>query len=104
LGSFARITAIEALCVRRGLAEDIRKDIGEIKRKMKNCQDRRNRILHDPWYVGKAEVAQFKSMPRDEFEVGFKPVTEAYLVETLEKIERRIDELQKLRARIRVRL
>jgi hypothetical protein len=94
IGSFGRLTAIYALCVHCGLDQKIIDHLGKLSKKMKGSQDRRNRILHDAWYVtdGTDETMQFKSMARDEFLFGFHPVDEDFIKETLEKMERRLTE------------
>jgi hypothetical protein len=98
LGSFARITAIQALCINRKLGPEIIKKVQELSKKMKGSQDRRNRILHDAWYVGDTTgLEQYRSMARDEFESGFKPIDEDYLKQTLEKISRRVADIHDLR-------
>src|SRR5258708_6154338 len=63
IGSFGRLTAIYALCVHRGLDPKIIDQLRKLSKNMKGSQDRRNRILHDAWYVtdGTDETTQFKS-------------------------------------------
>jgi hypothetical protein len=103
IGSFGRITAIYALSKHRGLNDEILAQITELQRKLKGSQDRRNRILHDAWYVtetdGKeVQTQQFKTMARDEWLFGFHDVDEAFITETLAKIGRRLKESEALLA------
>lgn len=97
LGSFPKMIAIKALCIHRKLNKEIFAQLKELSIKMKGSQDRRNRILHDAWYVmesdgSESETQQFKSMARDEWLFGFHEVDETYVNETLEKIGRRFTE------------
>lgn len=102
LGSFARLIAIYALAVRRNLSQEILDDITELTKKCKDPQVRRNRILHDAWYLeGGANVEQFKAMAKDEYLFGFHPIDDGYLTKTLEKIDRRHKQASDLLAKIR---
>jgi hypothetical protein len=87
IGSYGRLTAIYALCVHRNLDPKIIKQLVELSKNMKGSQDRRNRILHDAWYVTGSDnqTQQFKSMAKDEFLFGFHPVDEDFITKTLEK-------------------
>jgi hypothetical protein len=101
LGSFAKMMAIKALCIHRKLDEKIFAQLKELSIKMKGSQDRRNRILHDAWYVmesdgSESETQQFKSMARDEWLFGFHDVDETYVNETLEKIGHHFTEASNL--------
>ena len=97
IGSFAKMMAIKALCIHRKLDDKSFAQLKDLSIKMKGSQDRRNRILHDAWYVmetdgAEPETQQFKSMARDEWLFGFHEVDEKYVNETLEKIGRRFAE------------
>jgi hypothetical protein len=101
IGSFPRLMAIKALCIHRKVDGKISDQVKNLSQKMKGSQDRRNRILHDAWYVMEtdgveSETQQFKSMARDEWLFGFHEVDEAYVNETLEKIGRRLTEASTL--------
>jgi len=97
-GALPKLTAIKALCKRRKL-EEIFEQVKELEGRCHQVQNRRNRILHDPWYIEEAsqQSEQFKSMARGEWQFGHHPVDEKFLIETLEKIDRRIEEVGKLR-------
>jgi hypothetical protein len=98
IGSFPRITAIRALCIHRKVGAGVLQQIEQLTRKIKDCQNRRNRILHDAWYAQEGgETEQFKSMALGEFIFGFHPVDESFVTETLEKIGRRTDDVAALR-------
>jgi hypothetical protein len=99
MGSFPRMLTIIALCERRGLDASILNQARDLVGKMKGPQDRRNRILHDAWFVeaNSGQTEQFKSMAKEELLYGFHPVDEAYVRETLAKIGRRIEMAGKLR-------
>jgi hypothetical protein len=61
--------------------------------------DRRNRIVHDPWYVytGVDQTAQFKAMPHKDFRYGIHPVDLTELQETLQAIKNYSERVTKLR-------
>jgi hypothetical protein len=106
IGSFGRIYAIKALCIHRGLSVSVLDQVGILGKNLKGIQDRRNRILHDPWYfeIATQQTEQYKSMARDEFLSGFYKVDEAYLQKTLASIGRRIDMVGALRNAINAEL
>ena len=92
---------IYALCKHCGFNDDILKQVDNLRKNLKGSQDRRNRILHDAWYVletdGKeTQTKQFKNMARDEWLFGFHDVDEAFVTQTLEKIGRRLTEAGEL--------
>ncbi len=106
MGSFGKITTIHALCLaRKPVNEDALKQIKTLTQKLRGAQDRRNRILHDPWFIitevtteGHPQVtSQYKSMARGENLVGFHPVDEAYLLETIATFNRRLADIAELR-------
>jgi hypothetical protein len=94
-GSHARLVAIYALCLHQKKSDKILKQIRELQFKFKGAQDRRNRVLHDAWYVEDSGqlTEQFKSMARDEYLIGFHPVDEDFIKETLAKMQRRLEEV-----------
>jgi hypothetical protein len=65
---------------------------------------RRNRIVHDPWYidVGTSTTAQQKSMPRQDknysLQYGIKDVDKKEIEETLDQIQRLTERVGRLRA------
>ena len=102
MGAWPRMLTITALCTNRRLPEKVLNQIDDVGRKLRGVQDRRNRILHDPWYLEDAsqQTQQYRAMPKDELVIGFQEVTEQYLLETLEKIERRITMVNELKQAI----
>jgi hypothetical protein len=94
LGSGNRLTVLWALCVHRGLDEKIFSELSSLRGPISNCQNLRNRILHDAWYMQEPneEPQQFKSMARDEYLFGFYQVDEEFLKKALAKMQRRLQE------------
>lgn len=99
MGAANRLEAIRALCKLKGIEGESISQINKIAGQIHIPQTRRNRIVHDPWYIGATtdDTAQFKAMPRDVHQYGIKPVGEAYIIETLEMIEKRRSEIAALR-------
>jgi hypothetical protein len=98
-GVYGRIPTIVSLSLRRGLGDSILKQIKDLYGPLQFCQNHRNRIVHDPWYLDDATqlTEQFKSMAKEERLFGFHEVTEVYVNDILEKIGRRIEEIGDLR-------
>jgi hypothetical protein len=67
-----------------------------------DVSERRNRIVHDAWYLESASgrTFQFRSMPRKNPTYGFKEIEDSEIEKTLGKIKRRIDRVSKLRSDI----
>jgi hypothetical protein len=90
IGSFAKMMAIKALCIHRKLDDKIFAQLKDLSIKMKGSQDRRNRILHDAWYVmetdgAEPETQQFKSMARDEWLLDSMKLTKNMSTKHLKK-------------------
>jgi hypothetical protein len=102
MGAASRYDVIKALATVRNLSKETIDKINSQKNAIYEPQERRNRIIHDPWYIDKktAEVAQFKSMPRKDLRYGIKLVDADYIDKTLKMIDERFTEADKLRARI----
>jgi hypothetical protein len=102
VGSWSRMLTITALCTHRGVGQPVLNQISDVARQLHGVQARRNRILHDPWYLedGSQQTQQYKAMPKDELVIGFQEVTEDYLNETIQKIGRRIEMIMKMRQAI----
>lgn len=85
LGSGNRITAILALCHHRGVDPKLVKRLRSVSEEILVSQNRRNRILHDAWYIEEPmeETHQFKAMAKGEFLFGLHPVDEGYLQKTI---------------------
>lgn len=71
----------------------------ELMQKSSGPGDRRNRIVHDPWYVytGIDQTAQFKAMPQKDLRYGVHPVDVKELEETLTAIKNYTERVTKLR-------
>jgi hypothetical protein len=95
MGVSNRFNAIKALC---SLSANVQKKTESLRQRSYEPQDRRNRIVHDPWFFDPAtqETGQFKSMPPKELKYGVKPVDAAFIDETLKLIGERTDEAKKL--------
>jgi hypothetical protein len=104
-GAAGRLEAIKALCMQKSFDAACLKLLNQIGGQINVPQTRRNRIVHDPWYVGASEeTAQFKAMPRNEYEHGFKPVDEQFILRTLEMIEQNRSQIAALRRAIQIEL
>jgi len=64
--------------------------------------ERRNRIVHDPWYLElfTQQPTQFRSMPSKDPVYGMKQVDKQFLAETYEKIADLVEEGEKLRVKV----
>jgi hypothetical protein len=71
----------------------------ELMNKSYGPSDRRNRIVHDPWYVytGLNQTAQFKAMPHKDLRYGVHPVDFTELNNALTEIKNYSDRVTKLR-------
>jgi hypothetical protein len=101
MGAASRCKTIVALCKSKGLDESIAEKATKLMQKTYNTSDKRNRIVHDPFYLnkGSGDPGQFKAMPHKDWSYGIQPVTEAGIRETLEEIAQlnlRAGELRKL--------
>ena len=76
--------------------------VNSLQNRTYDIADRRNRIVHDPWYVQPTndQPSQFRSMPSKEPRYGMKDVDRAYLSETYEKIVDLVVEASKLRVSV----
>lgn len=98
IGSRPRILTILALCRQFALPKAVIDLATEVGNKLNQTQKRRNRILHDPWYIDDevSTTHQFRAMPPEDYSFGLVPSDGDYLKETLDKIDRRLDELSRL--------
>jgi hypothetical protein len=100
MGAFPRLNAIKSLCAVRNLSKSVQDKINKLISNNHEPQDRRNRIIHDPWFFdpNSQKTGQFKGMaPKDkELKYGVKPVAAAFIDETLQQISERTTEAQVL--------
>ncbi|MEX0802024.1 MAG: hypothetical protein WD688_01695 [Candidatus Binatia bacterium] len=71
----------------------------ELMNKSSSLSDRRNRIVHDPWYVITANdaPAQFRAMPHKDHRFGIHPIDATAISETLTDIKKYFDRVDALR-------
>jgi hypothetical protein len=101
-GLHNRVEAIKALLIVRDLDPKLLKKLEEFSNKCRDPQEWRNRIVHDPWYLDlkTKSTAQWKSLPRKDLRYGMKPVDQAYITKTLERIPQCFEAARKLNDQI----
>jgi hypothetical protein len=102
IGSRNRSLTIIALCEQFSLPKEVLDLAVKVSSHLYEPQKRRNRILHDPWYVDDAVSGthQFRAMPPEDYSFSLVPSDVGYLNETLAIIDRRIDEIGRLSQKI----
>jgi hypothetical protein len=104
LGVYPRCRAIMALLTTTGKRRSL--DVqwlitktNELMQKSSDLSDKRNRIVHDPWYVytGLDQTAQFKAMPHKDLRYGIHPVDFTELSATLIAIKNYSERVTRLR-------
>jgi hypothetical protein len=110
MGIWPRINSILALLAQRSVLEpklqDYIKRFRALGNDSRDASERRNRIIHDPWYVDKetAETAQQKSMPKDDknyrLQYGIKQVDRKEIDELLGEIKKITDTVSQLKSEI----
>jgi hypothetical protein len=110
MGIWPRINSIIALLTQRSVSErKFEKYIKHAKalgNDSRDVSERRNRIIHDPWYVDQnaATTAQQKSMPKEDktyrLQYGIKNADRREIEETLSEIARISTEVEKLRSEL----
>jgi hypothetical protein len=105
MGAFPRFKAILALLAQPALAN--RENLGtvvtrtiDLMNKSSGPGDKRNRIVHDPWYAYTAsgKTAQFKAMPHKDHRYGIQLVDSNVLEDALRSIKEfseRVENLEK---------
>jgi len=91
--------SILALCKRCKLPKNIVDRVKAVSGKVGDTQQKRNRILHDSWYMtddDQASTHQFRAMPKEDHTFGFVPKDEAYLKQTLNEISQRMNDVGEL--------
>ena len=97
--TYSKCNVILALCHSRGFPQEL---VAEIKRFKEKCQgtgEKRNRIVHDPWYLekGTQNTAQFQSTNTPKRKYGMKDVEKAFVDGVLAEIAERSSEAQAIR-------
>jgi hypothetical protein len=88
-GSRPRYAAIISLLKQRKAQafDDLAKEVEKLMKKTFDHAERRNRIVHDPWYVTDDEAkltAQFRSMPTKDPQFGICAVDEKELTDVIQ--------------------
>jgi hypothetical protein len=98
MGLNPRLDTLKALLTAKKMHHKLISKVETFKQRSADAQERRNRIIHDPWLqeVASKEIGQFKTMPRKDLRYGIQPVTEAYVDETLAKIQERREDATNL--------
>ena len=98
MGAQPRVSAIVSLLKLRikdrkkaPLANELVDQFVNLKNRLYESNDRRNRLVHDAWYIKlkSQTTAQFRSMPFKDPHFGVQDVSEDYIKDTLAKIARR---------------
>jgi len=102
MGIRPRCLTVLALGTYHGLHKDVLKSVKTFMHESIQPSDDRNRAVHDAWYleVLTKEVAQFRSMPKDELVYGFVQKSEDELKTTLNSIATCQARLLKLKIKI----
>jgi len=67
----------------------------------RDTSDKRNRIVHDPWYVDESgRTARHRSMPRGDLTYGIKDHDRQEILDTIEAIKKLADRAEGLRSEI----
>jgi hypothetical protein len=94
--SDSKMEKILDLCTNKQMNKGILDEITKLRDQVKDLQNRRNRIVHDPWYIeDRTKIPQ-----QYKLQSGFHPANEADLKKTLEEIDRSIKTVTKLRESI----
>jgi hypothetical protein len=107
LGAYGRFKAIISLLTvlerHRGVNVDsaIAKT-RELMNKSNDPGDKRNRVVHDPWYeyIALQQTAQFRAVPFKDFTYGITAVDKENLEGTLDSINKFADRVTNLRSEI----
>jgi len=85
MGVWPRFNTIKALLKERARSRPalapLIKEFDQLAQKSRALSERRNRIIHDPWYVESRSyvTAQYRSMPKGELTYGIQLQDEAEL-------------------------
>jgi len=88
LGAGNRFRTILALVSRQNLSSKIRGSVNELMRRSFDPNERRNRIVHDAWFVQLAsgQPAQFRSMATKDLRFGLVEIEQAEIDKTISDI------------------
>jgi hypothetical protein len=103
-----RIDSIIALARLREMSPNLIDEAKDLKRKLFDAADARNRAVHDPWIEittwtsdGSADrTAQFRSMDKKKLKFGPDDVDTETLKQTLSRVNDRIKDCSKLHSKI----
>jgi hypothetical protein len=102
IGQSGRFNALLALVAAKGCDDKMRNRITDLVYKTGNLAKRRNRFVHDAWYLSESEsgksVGQFKSYEPKIGKSGFDEVTETFAIETIDPIKSKLADISQLRA------
>lgn len=106
MGVTPRFKAISALSMHRGLPSGLLDRLQSLSGKTFQVQERRNRIIHDAWYVEGVtnRTSQFRSKTPKEINYGVQHVEQAWIDQTIALIRQRVQDTQELRRDILVAL
>lgn len=101
----AKYEAIIALLTRRTLSTGLIERAKKERSKSANLGKKRNRIVHDAWYLAVGDLAteqpkQFKTMAPDELTFGLHEPSDTEVQNTITEIRHRYDRTLELRALI----
>jgi hypothetical protein len=99
VGAYPRFNVIAALALHKGFGKQTDKRIEKLRNKTTEVGKRRNRFVHDAWYMKDemGEASQFKSFTADDPRFGFQPITDDYATETIRLIREKISEVSALK-------
>jgi hypothetical protein len=98
-GPYARFRAIISLANVVGLDEKLVSRITKLSYKTQERSDKRNRIIHDPWYseLNTKSPAQFKSVPFKNYDFGLQKSEAEYLEKAIKEGKETFNEVTELR-------
>jgi hypothetical protein len=91
-----KIAAVVALCQQLKVDQALIADLNNQKIiEVQPCIDRRNRIIHDPWFVEEPNetIKQLRGMAQSVNKFGYHAVDEKYLDDTLKMMKQCIDNM-----------
>ena len=102
MGHSPRFRALLALARTRGLKSALVTEIKKLSERMFEAAERRNRLVHDAWYVSDEtkNVAQFRSSSHKSDRHGFRRIEEKEITQTIGIIRDRIGDVSSLRGKI----
>ena len=99
VGHAPRLRAIMALGIARGLNPKLIERANTLMGKIGGLAPKRNRIVHDAWYLadGADLPAQFKSISEKDNTFGLRPIDKTEIDKIIGDIRKRFDEVVTLR-------